>query len=301
MTLSTLLTIIEDIESENSYFIYYDPQAKEANGYLRSFSLIAAHNGNKQITVVSKKAGNNCEIPVNLLSDSMHFSLVGSSLKPSELSVVHIDPELDASDGYVTNYLETHAPKVFLTGECDYVPSKWCDNGRDLLQRCTHPIQKYEKIFAIYLSESSLNEYKLDETKNLAFIQISKINSLLSNKITHSLFDLFDYQNPDLAPSPIWDIAIRIWKLQENNIVRKKSTFIFNALRPWIERNMDVSKLAEIIHELIKSANYSIDGICEKRNEMYQKGKYANHMPIMDIPSYLIKPDLSYYRGKNDY
>lgn len=293
MGLDTLSLWIDEVQSDHTYFVYYDSQAGESNGYLRSYPLLASVMGTKLFSLISEFAGKNCRRPVNLLSNpNTHSMVIGDDLYLDEISIIHVEPRLDQETGYVTKYLETNVPRIFLTGNPEYMPARWMESGRTLLDRCPYQIQKYETYYADYLEKKDLTAYQLEETKNIIFLHLAKINSQLTGKRKNHLTDLFDYEDPNLAPSPIWDIAVRVLMLKNENYVQNIEIFIFNAMRPWIEKNMYIDSVSTKIFSLIKEGKYSVKGIQTLREQKLQEGDYAQNLPILDIPSFLIKPKL---------
>lgn len=293
MQKSTLTVWINDIQSDSAYFVFYDPQAKEANGYLRSYPLLASLMGDNRFSLISKEAGHNCPIPVNLLENTdARASLIGTPLLSDEISVIHVEAEEDEKLGYVTDYIETTTPRIFISGEERYVPSKWKITGRNLQDRTQIARQRFETVYSSFLSQNELTDYQLAETKNIAFLYLAKIHHQLTGEKVHHLAELFDYENPNLAASPIWDLALRIIKLREENKVSDLKAFTFNSLRPWIERNMYVDAVAERILQLMDTKKKTIEDIQTLRHEKWKMSDYPETIPNLCIIENLIKPNL---------
>lgn len=292
MQKSTLTVWINDIQSDSAYFVFYDPQAKEANGYLRSYPLLASLMGDNRFSLISKEAGHNCPIPVNLLENTdARASLIGTPLLSDEISVIHVEAEEDEKLGYVTDYIETTTPRIFISGEERYVPSKWKITGRNLQDRTQIARQRFETVYSSFLSQNELTDYQLAETKNIAFLYLAKIHHQLTGEKVHHLAELFDYENPNLAASPIWDLALRIIKLREENKVSDLKAFTFNSLRPWIERNMYVDAVAERILQLMDTKKKTIEDIQTLRHEKWKMSDYPETIPNLCIIENLIKPN----------
>lgn len=293
MQKSTLTLWINEVQSDSAYFVFYDPQAKESNGYLRSYPLLASLIGDNHFSLISKEAGHNCPIPINLLENTKaRASLIGTPLLSDEISVIHVDAEEDEKLGYVTDYIETTTPRIFITGEESYVPSKWKITGRNLQDRTQISRQKFEKVYSSFLAQNELTDYQLAETKNIAFLYLAKIHHQLTGERVHHLAELFDYENPNLAASPIWDLALRIIKLREENRVSDLKAFTFNALRPWIERNMYVDVVAERILQMMDTKKKTTEDIQTLRHEKWNMSDYSENTPKLCSIKNLIKPNL---------
>ena len=83
------------------------------------------------------------------------------------------------------------------------------------------------KVLNEYIEANHLVSYQLRETSNLAITEACCIHTQLTSERPANIVDLFDFEDPRLSISPIWDWSLALCRLKKENIVSNTYTFAF--------------------------------------------------------------------------
>jgi hypothetical protein len=265
--------LFSDIIQNKTFLVLIDPHITENNGYLRSVPLIERLSGYSLKTMITWEAGQNCKYPLNLCQDDLSYKHPLDSRCENHFLGIAVRMEQDETSNYVQRLIDCPTPRIFITNNCDYVPNGWSMSYLPITQRSHLPPISFTTELSSLLKKENLGSYVLPETKTLTFIELAYLSHKITGEKVSSLEKLFDYHSEMAAILPIWDWAIDLIELKKQNSVVDKPTFVFNAIRPWIEHNMHVGVIRDIIYELLDSVNFNREGLIKKRNSLLSANK----------------------------
>jgi hypothetical protein len=181
--------------------------------------------------------------------------------------------DLESHFHYVSYLVECQYPRIFVTTHQSFSPETWKIAGKKLEDRTPHLSVSFESLYREFLKNHHYSSFQLKETKNVELFLVATFTHAMTGKKVRSLFDLFDFSDPLLSLSPIWDWAIRLLEMKKENIVANMSVFIFNAWRPWIERNIYVDGIKTIYFDFLKDMQFSLRKIQNCRSEFLSDSK----------------------------
>ncbi|MEM2111084.1 MAG: hypothetical protein QXX08_04305 [Candidatus Bathyarchaeia archaeon] len=268
----------EQVCSDKSFLVFIDHQLNEPNGYLRSLPFVTRLSGGKVKRVVVWEPGRNCNKPLDLSLDGIDFVHPRDFSPINVLHCVIANDEKERIFGYVDKFVEFAVPSIFILSHGSFTPKAWEHSGKPLDSKTSIPPRHFETELNRYLDRTRLTEFQLLETKNLAFTEVCCFHSLIKSERVRTLVDLFDFKDDILTISPIWDWATNLLKLLKENTVANIHAFVFNALRPLIERNKDVSKVSNCFESFIRQCNYDSEILAKIRHIGLKKnfGKYKD-------------------------
>ena len=258
-----------DICKTNSFLIFIDEQVGDQNGYLRSFHLLLRLSDGKIKKVIVWEPGRNCNKPLNVSGVQIEFIHPSTFLKTKDFCCVFANDDKDEEYGYVERYVEFEIPSIIVVNHANFIPKAWKLSAKPLESKTQFTPRRFQVELNKYLSSTGLFAYQMPETKNLAFTEICYLHQAITTEHPKTLTELFSFENDLLAISPIWDWAINLLTLKEENKVANIYAFIFNALRPHIERNKDVEKVANIFENFLKKHHYNIETIMSTRRKIF--------------------------------
>jgi hypothetical protein len=265
--------LFSDIIQNKTYLILIDPHIKENNGYLRSVPFIERLSGYTLKTLMTWEAGQNCKFPLNICHNNLSYKHPLDSQDEHNFLGIAVNAELDANTNYVQRMIDFPAPRIFITDNHDFVASGWSEAYLPLTQRSAFPPVSFLTELGVLLKRDNLDTYILPETKNLAFIELAFLYHKITGNKVSNLPHLFDYYSGMTSILPIWDWALMLIELKKQNVVADKPTFIFNALRPWIEQNRHVKQVSEIIYELLESVKFKAETLRNERQKLLRSDR----------------------------
>jgi hypothetical protein len=265
--------LFSDIIYNNTFLVLIDPHIKENNGYLRSIPLIERLSGYSLNSIITWEAGQNCKTPLNICHNDIAYDLPLHAENESSFLAIAINSEQDEKTNYVQRMIDRPIPRVFITDNCDYVPTGWNMSYLPLTQRSHQAPIAFTTELGILLKQDKLESYVLPETKNLAFIELAFLYHTITGEKVSNLAALFDYHAEMTAILPIWDWALNLIELKKQNAVADKSTFVFNALRPWIEHNKHVNLVRDRVYELLESVRFNAETLRKEREKLLKSDK----------------------------
>ena len=281
--------ILADLIHSNSYTTCIDPQFGYSNGYPRALPLLLSLPDQRPISIVTPQPGNNCTTPINLFSENVHFTTPVDVEFSDEFQIILVDRESESQCGYISRMIEYQSPKIFLVQESGFIPNSWIFSEKRLEDRASVTPIRFEQKYLATIRDYNLESFQMPETKNIFFVLLAYIQSLLTGRKPANLTDIFNYDDPRLTVTPIWDLAIRAIELRQDNHVQNNRVFLFNAFRPWLERNKDVSIVSQKIDNLLSLCKYQIPLIKERRRAMFCELD-ENLPPITHVmPDFLIQ------------
>jgi hypothetical protein len=272
---------LNEILKNNSFLIFIDDQLGNSNGYLRSLHLLVRISDNKIRKVVTWEPGRNCNKPLNIFGPQLEFIHPTYFLNVKDVCCVFVNDEREEEYGYVDKYVEFEIPSIFVINHANFIPKAWRLSAKPLESKTQFPPRHFQVELNKYLNSTGLSGYQLTETKNLAFTEICYLHHHLTGERPKTLTELFAFDNDLLAISPIWDWAINLLTLKDENRVTNIYAFIFNAFRPLIERNKDVKKVASIYEDFLKKYHFNIKTLREARNRIL-KGIFERYKCLLN-------------------
>jgi hypothetical protein len=273
MNKNNIHPIFSDIIKNKTYLVLIDPYINENNGYLRSVPLIERLSGYSLKTMITWEAGQNCKNPLNMCHNNLLYKLPIDSQNENHFLGVAVNSEEDEKTNYIQRMIDCPTPRVFITDNCDYVARGWIESYLPLTQRSQVPPLFFSTELSPLLKQDNLESYVLPETKNLAFIELAFLYHKITGKKNSNLASLFDYHSEMTAILPIWDWALNLIELKKQNAVADKPTFVFNALRPWIEHNMHVNQVRDKLYELLESVRFKAETLRNERQKLLKSDR----------------------------
>ena len=254
-TVMALKRDLEEVYRTKSFMIFVDEQLHESNGYLRSLPLLVKLYNIRRVVVW--EPGRNCNKPLNISGFPIQF-IHPSNFSPTAngLACVFANDERDEMYIYVDKYVEFEVPSVFVLNHASFTPKAWKLSAKPLESKCPFVPRHFLVELNKYLESTGLTDFQLRETRNLAFTEACYLHNSITSERAKNLTDLFDFDDKRLAISPIWDWAINLLSLKEENRVANVYAFVFNAFRPHIERNKHVEKTASTFNSFLKRCRY---------------------------------------------
>ncbi|MEM2145819.1 MAG: hypothetical protein QW279_10685 [Candidatus Jordarchaeaceae archaeon] len=265
---------LEEVLKKNSFIIFIDEQLANSNGYLRSLPLLIRISGNKIRNVIVWEPGQNCNKPLNLSLTDLNFIHPSSFFKTNELCCLFSNDEKDEMFRYVHKYVESEIPSIIVINNGNFIPNSWRISAKPLESKTYFPPYYFQSELNKYLNSKGLTLYQLPETKNLAFTEICYIHYAITSEKPKKITEIFDFEYDALVISPIWDWAINLLTLKKENKASNMEVFIFDALRPHIERNKDVEKVAIIFETFLKKYHNDIELIISTRKKIFKNQQY---------------------------
>jgi len=226
--------------------------------------------------------GRNCNKPLDTTLAEVEY-IHPSSFSPSnDLHCVFVNDEKEEKYQYVGDYVEFQVPSVFAVNHENFVPKIWSLPHKPLESKTPLTPRYFKTELNKYLDSMGLNGFQLPETSNLAFTEVHYLHQAITSERASDLTELFDFEDERLVVSPIWDWAINLLGLKEENRVSNMYVFIFNAFRPLIERNKSVEKTARVFDSFLKRCNYNLENL-EKRRRRNLKNMTDKYQKIMKI------------------
>jgi len=258
-------TCIEEIEKTGSYLILIDEQLNESNGYLRSLHFIYRMSEGRIRKFVVWEPGRNCNKPLDTTLAEVEYIHPSSFLPSNDLHCVFVNDEKEEKYQYVGDYVEFQVPSVFVVNHANFIPKVWSLSHKPLESKTPLTPRYFKTELNKYLDSIGLNHFQLSETRNLAFTEVNYLHQAITSERANVLTDLLNFEDEKLAISPIWDWAINLLRLKEENRVSNMYVFIFNAFRPLIERNKSVEKTARVFDSFLKRCRYNLENLDKRR------------------------------------
>jgi hypothetical protein len=274
--------LFSDIIQNKTFLVLIDPHIKESNGYLRSVPLIERLSGYSLDTTIAWEAGKNCKKPLNICHNNLSFVHPLHVQNESRFLAIAVNSVNDEKTNYVQRMIDRPTPRVFITDNYDYVPSGWSLSFLPLTQRSHLAPLSFMTELGRLLKQDQLESYVLRETKNLAFIELAYLNHKITGEKVSNLVNLFDYQSEESAILPIWDWALNLLDLKDQNAVVDKLTFVFNAFRPWIDQHMYVNSVSNVVYEHLNSVNFNAKTLRDERQKILKLDKSRLMEKIQD-------------------
>ena len=254
-----------EVCATRSFIILVDTQLHESNGYLRSLPLLVRLYGQSIKRAVVWEPGKNCNKPLNISGIPIEF-IHPSNFSPTDaLTCVFANDEKDEVYRYVDKYVEFEVPSIFVLNHARFIPKAWNLSAKPLESKCQFVPRHFQVELNRYLEFTGLADFQLPETKNLAFTELCYLHNAVTSKRAKNLVDLFNFDDQRLAISPIWDWAINLLTLKEENRVANVYAFVFNAFRSLIEKNKHVEKTASAFNSFLKDCRYASENINQIR------------------------------------
>ena len=264
---SSMKRYIEEIAKTGSYLILIDEQLNEPNGYLRSLHFIYKVSGGKIRKFVVWEPGRNCNRPLDTTLAGVEYVHPSIFSPSNDLHCVFANDEKELKYQYVEEYVEFQVPSVFVVNRANFIPKTWTLSHKPLESKTPLTPRYFKTELNKYLDSTGLNSFQLSETRNLAFTEVHYLHQAITSERANDLTDLFDFEDERLAVSPIWDWAINLLRLKEENRVSNTYVFIFNAFRPLIERNKSVEKTARVFDSFLKKCKYTLEDLEKRRRK----------------------------------
>jgi len=288
-----LIPELAEVYKTNSFIIFIDEQLSDSNGYLRSLHFLIRLSDDKIRNVVVWEPGKNCNKPLDVFGGKFEFIHPSLFSRTNELCCVFANDEKEEEYSYVDKYVEFEVPSIIVVNHVNFIPKAWRLSAKPLESKTQFTPHHFQVELNRYLSSTCLAAYQLPETKNLAFTEVCYLHHAITSEQPKTLPEIFSFENDALAISPIWDWAINLLILKEENKVTNIHAFIFNALRPHIERNKDVEKVANIFENFLKKHRYNIEVITSTRRKILknklQKYNYLLKETDEDILKFLLQ------------
>jgi hypothetical protein len=261
---------LSEVCRTRSFIIFIDEQLNESNGYLRSLHFLARLSEGKIRRVIIWEPGRNCNEPLD--TSGIHLEFVHPSVfSPIDtLHCVFVNDEKEDAYSYVDKYVEFGVPSIFVLNHAVFIPKAWRLSAKPLESKCPYTTRYFQVELNKHLESTGLANFQLSETRNLAFTEICYFHHGITSERAMTLIDLFNFEDKRLAISPIWDWAINLLSLKAENRVTNVYAFVFNALRPLIEKNKDVTKVASSYESLLKSCRYKIEALRKTRKANFK-------------------------------
>jgi len=253
--------------------IFIDKQLYDSNGYLRSLPLLSRLSGKKLKRAIVWEPGRNCNKPFNLIETPIEFIHPSDFSHTDTLTCVFANDEKDEMYSYVDKYVEFGGPSILVVNHPNFIPKKWRFTGKSLESKCSFVPRNFHVELNKYLESNGLNDFQLLETKNLGFIELCYLHTSITSENPKNLNDLFDFNDKRLAISPMWDWVLKILSLKKENKVANVYTFVFNAFRPLVEKNKNVTKIASIFFSFLKGFGYSQEKVRKTRKRNFKDVK----------------------------
>lgn len=262
---------IEETVTTSSYLIFYDPHVTQNNGYARSLPLLDHLTQGCISDVIIRAPGNNCNKPLHLLETPVTYNHPDSLPQTGCLLCCFCQEKDEEETAYVSNLVERHLPRIFVVSGPGFIPKAWRSTQHPLEQRTPQLPHLYLEELNRVLQNEQLLSYQLRETQNLAIIQLNAVTTAITGDSRSTLADLFDFSDPLLSVLPQWDWLLNLGVLREENHVVDRDTFIFNALRPHIERNGDVMKVKDRFMEFLGKRSLKLPRLVEERRSLVKE------------------------------
>lgn len=272
---------LREVCTTRSFIILVDEQLNQSNGYLRSLQLLVRLSEGKIKRAVVWKPGRNCNKPLDTSGTKLEFVHPSDFSPMNALNCVFANDEKEEVYSYVDRYVEFEVPSIFVLNHAGFIPKAWRLSAKPLESKSTFTPRYFQVELNKYLESTGLANFQLSETRNLAFTEACYLHHAITSERAKTLSDLFDFEDRRLVISPIWDWVIDLLALKEENRVANVYAFVFNALRPLLERNKDVGKTASIFESFLKKYRYD--------SEVLSKMRRANFKSMSDDYKLLLK------------
>jgi hypothetical protein len=251
--------MINSIKSSKSYLVFYDDQVLQKYGYLRSLPLLTHILKRENASVVGKQPDKDCIFPIPIGDVPYTYIPIGCDVTlqiPGKTGVlcVYVDEELDEDLHYVSECIEQKYPMILVVAKPAYIPKGWKKSGLTLEDRSEYSMD-YLGLLKDYAKSRGLSTNIKISMNNLALIELYHIHTHLTNKTLLKTEDLFDFEDPRLTISPIWDIAIKIAFIKEEN--QDSDNFVLSCISPYFEKDSDLERVGDKILKLL--SHYSFD------------------------------------------
>jgi hypothetical protein len=263
---------IQELMKARSFMIMVDTQLSEANGYLRSLHFLARISENALRRAVVWEPGRNCNKPLDTTGTNLEFIHPRVFCFSDLLHCIFVNDEKDGRYSYIDRYVEASIPSIVVVNRGKFIPKAWMWTGKPLESKSPFMPCGFEFEIDQFLTQNGLLDFQLRDTKNFAFTEINALHDAATSERAKTVVDLFDFDDERLSPSPIWDWAIALLRLRRENTVANMHVFLFNALRPLLERNKDVGAIASGFESFLKLHRNDEELVSENRKRKLKMG-----------------------------
>jgi hypothetical protein len=282
--------MLKSIKSSKGYLVLNDEQVSQNSGYMRSLPLLTHFLKHDIAGVVGKPSSHECIWPAPVGNFPYSYVPVGTddSLqipRKTGMLCVYVHEGLDDQLHYVSECIEKKYPTLFITTKPRYIPAGWKKSGLTLEDRSEHSMD-YLGLLKDYCHTLGLKTRLPMSTENLTFIELYYIHTHLTNRTIVKVDQLFDFEDPRLTISPIWDMAIKIAWLKEENPHSDPADFVFSSICPYIEKSSDLENAKVKILNLLSHYSFDWEKIKRYRDttmvDHFSKERNRNSVDMME-------------------